>query len=567
MVPIQQETFRALHDDKIIFNQQPVALVVAETFEQARYAARLVRVACDAQTPNTDPRAALPDAVKPQGHQDDPPPIPRGDPEKAFKEAPVRISQEYVIPIEHHNPMEPHGAIAFWQGGKLTVFDKTQEVYNVRRHLATTFGLKEDDVHVVSPFVGGAFGSALRPNYYVALTAMAAKELKRPVKLVYSRQQMFTGHGHRPFTIQKISLGAERDGRLTALIHEGISSTSTVDDYTEGNNKFDRSIYACPNVDTPQKLLKLDLPTPCPMRAPGAVSGMFALECALDELAYELRMDPLELRLKNYAETDPETGKPFSSKALRECYQTGAEKFGWSQRNPEPRSMRDGRLLVGWGVSTGVWFALQQPASATVTLKADGSARVVSATADIGPGTYTVMTMIAAEHLGLPLEKVTFELGDTNFPKAPSQGGSWTTASVGSAVLGAARAIAAKLLDLTSVDNDSPLRGLKAEEVELSEGKLQAKADPAKSVGVADLMKRRELTGVTETFKSEPRRSAKNSPRWPTAPSLPKSKWILTPAWLRSRASLKSRPAEKSSIQRPRTVRRSAAWSGASAWR
>ncbi|HWB05660.1 MAG TPA: xanthine dehydrogenase family protein molybdopterin-binding subunit [Verrucomicrobiales bacterium] len=504
MVPIQQETFRALQDDRIIFNHQPVALVVAESFEQARYASRLVKVTYDAGKPNTDPHAAKP--VDPPKDDDpkEPPPKPRGDAAKALKEAPVKVEAEYVIPIDHHNPMEPHGAVAYWQGEKLTIFEKSQEVYNVRRHLAATFGLKEEDVNVISSFVGGAFGSALRPNYYVALTAMAAKALKRPVKLVYTRTQMFTGHGYRPYTIQKVSLGAERDGKLTALIHEAISNTSTVDDYTEGNNKQDRSIYACPNLDTPQKLLKLDMATPCPMRAPGAVSGMFALECAMDELAYALKMDPLELRLKNYAETDPETGKPFSSKALRECYQTAAEKFGWKNRKPEPRSMRDGRLLVGWGMSTGVWPALQQPAAVIITLNSDGTAEVASATADIGPGTYTVMTIIAAEYLGLPLERVTFTLGDTKFPRAPSQGGSWTTASVGSAVHGAAQAITAKLLELALKDAASPLKGLDAEKVELSGGKLQAKGDSSKSISVDSIFKLAGLDRIVQTHRSEP---------------------------------------------------------------
>ncbi len=503
-VPIQAETFRALESGEIRFNQQPVALVVAETFEQARSASRLVRVTYNSAPQGTDFLNARSKAVPAPVDPEKPAPKTRGNPAQALKDAPVKVEAEYIIPIEHHNPMEPHGAIAYWQDGKLTVFDKTQEVYNVRSYLALSFDIPEENVNVISPFVGGAFGSALRPNYYVALVARAAKELKRPVKLVYTRTQMFTGHGYRPWTVQKISLGAERNGKLTALIHEAVSNTSTLDDYTESTNTFDRSLYACPNLETPQKIVRLDLATPCPTRAPGAVSGMFALESALDELAHELKIDPLELRLINYAETDPETGKPFSSKALRECYREGAEKFGWKNRNPEPRSMRDGRLLVGWGMSTGIWFALQQPASVIVTLKADGTAHLASATSDIGPGTYTVMTMIAAEYLGLDLKKVTFELGDTKFPKAPSQGGSWTTASVGSAIHGAVQNLMEKLLNLAKREVDSPFSKAALDDVELADGKLRLKKEPDGGVNTSELMKRNKVEELVETYTSKP---------------------------------------------------------------
>src|SRR5687767_14712786 len=444
----QDRSFRALQSDRIYFNAQPIALVVAETYEQARYAARLVKATYTSEKHVTDTEAVR-DAARPNPRT---PPRRRGNPEEAFKTAAVKIEAEYRIPIEHHNPMEPHGAVAVWQGDKLTIFDKTQNVYGVREHLASTFGVPEANVNVVSPFVGGAFGSSLRPNYYPALTAMAARELKRPVKIVYTRTQMFTGHGHRPYTIQKVALGAERSGKLTAMIHEAVHNTSTFEEFSDATTGFTRQVYACPNLDAPLKITDTDLNTPTWMRAPGAVSGMFALECAMDELAYALKIDPLELRLINYAEVDPESGRPWSSKALRECYRLGAEKFGWKERKFEPRSMRDGRMLVGWGTATGVWGAFQRPASAKVTLRADGTAHVVSATSDIGPGTYTAMTMIAAEYLGLRAEKVQFELGDTKFPKAPAQGGSWTTASVGSAVMGASLAIGAKLLSLARKD-------------------------------------------------------------------------------------------------------------------
>lgn len=497
----EDKSFRALQSDKIFFNSQPVALVVAETYEQARYAARLVKVSYNAEKHSTDTSAVLGGGrFSAQG----PPPKPRGNPEEAMKRAPVKIEAEYSIPIEHHNPMEPHGAIAAWQGDKLTIFDKTQEVYGVRTHLASSFGVPEENVSVVSPFVGGAFGSSLRPNYYPALTAMAARELKRPVKVVLTRTQMYTGHGYRPYTIQKIAIGADRSGKLSAVIHEAWHNTSSFEEFSDDTTSFPRSVYACPNYYAPLKITGTDLNTPTWMRAPGAVSGMFALESAMDELAYALKIDPLELRLINYAEKDPESGKPFSSKALRECYRLGAEKFGWKDRKLEPRSMRDGRLLVGWGTATGVWGAFQMPASARITLRANGTAHVASATSDIGPGTYTVITMIAAEYLGLRPEQVKFELGDTRFPRAPSQGGSWTTASVGSAVQGAALAIGARLLALANREAGSPLKAAATADVEMLDGRLRLKSDPSRSVSVSEVMSRNNHAEITETFESKP---------------------------------------------------------------
>jgi xanthine dehydrogenase YagR molybdenum-binding subunit len=497
----QDKSFRALQSDRIYFNAQPVALVVAETYEQARYAARLVKVSYDAERHSTDTEAMREHARVPsQG----PPPKPRGNPEEAMKGAAVKVEAEYRIPVEHHNPMEPHAAVAAWQGDKLTIFDKTQEVYGVRRHLASTFGVPEANVNVVSPYVGGAFGASLRPNYYPALTAMAARELRRPVKVVYTRTQMFTGHGHRPYTIQKVALGAEASGKLTAMIHTAVHNTSTFEEFSDNTTGFTRQVYACPNLYAPTLIVPTDFPTPTWMRAPGAVSGMFALECAMDELAYALKLDPLELRLINYAEVDPESGKPFSSKALRECYRLGAEKFGWKERKMEPRSMRDGRLLVGWGTATGVWGAFQSPASAKITYRADGTAHVTSATSDIGPGTYTVMTMIAAEYLGNRPEQVKFELGDTNFPRAPAQGGSQTTSSVGSAVHGAALAVTARLLTLANGDASSPLKGVAAADVEMLDGRLRLKRDPSRFVNISEVMQRNNLPEVTETFESKP---------------------------------------------------------------
>lgn len=490
-----------LQSDRVFFNGQPIALVVAETYEQARYAASLVKTSYKTEPHSTNLETvldrALPDASTKKS-------TPRGNPAAAMRTAAVKLAAEYRIPIEHHNPIEPHAAIAFWEGKQLTIFDKTQNVYGVQEHLAEALGIAKENIRVISPFVGGAFGASLKPNYYPSLTAMAARTLKRPAKVVYTRAQMFTGHGYRPYTVQKIALGASRAGKLEAIVHEAFHNTSSFESFSDATTGYTRQIYACPNVETSLKVAATDLSTPTWMRAPGAVSGMFALESAMDELAYALKIDPLELRLINYAEVDPESGKPYSSKALRECYRLGAEKFGWKNREPEPRSMRDGHLLVGWGMASGVWAAAQQPASARVTYRVDGTASVESATSDIGPGTYTVMTMIAAEFLGLPLDQVKFELGDTRQPRAPAQGGSWTTSSVGSAVRGAALAITAKLLELANKDAGSPLRNVDIAKLEMLDGRLAVKGDPSRSLPIADIMRRAGVGELTEVYDAKP---------------------------------------------------------------
>ena len=333
---------------------------------------------------------------------------------------------------------------------------------------------------------------------------MAARDLKRPVKVNYTRRQMFTGHGYRPYTIQKVAIGASRDGKLQSIIHEATGNTSTFENFSESPNGFGRTLYECPNYDTPYKLAKTDLPTPTWMRAPGAVSGAFALESAIDEIAYALKIDPLEFRILNYAEKDPETGKPFSSKALMDCFKQGAAKFGWEKRKLEPRSMRDGRWLVGYGMGIGTWPAMQVPATAKITYRADGTAYVGSATSDIGPGTYTVITIIAAEFLGIPPEKVKFELGDSKLPQAPVQGGSFTTASVGTAVHGAALNIKQKLFDLALKETNSPFANVKAEEVEMMNGTLRLTNDASKSVSISDLMKKNNLTEIVGNIHFAP---------------------------------------------------------------
>src|SRR5687768_10926418 len=492
--------FRALVDDRILFNAQPIAVVVAETFEQARYAATLVRASYQEETHTTDPLAALQRAYDPHPEQTPPP---RGKPAEALAAAPVKVEAVYTMPIEHHNPMEPHGGIGYWQGERLIIFNKSQNVHGDREQVAEYFGMKPEQIDIVSLFVGGAFGSCLRPNYYTFLLGVVSKLVKRPVKIVYSRRQMFTGHGYRPYYWQRVQLGASKDGKLQSIIHRVVTNTSQEEDHTESFAKPALTMYASPGAGYEYHLVKTDLSTPQAMRAPGMFSQMTAVECAMDELAYALKIDPLELRLINYAQTDPDSGKPFSSKALRECYTLAADKFGWPRRNPEPRSMRDGRLLVGWGMATGTWAAMQQAAAVRVTLNPDGTAEVGSATADIGPGTYTVMTMIAAEYLGLPPEKVSFKLGDTKLPKAPAQGGSWTTSSIGTAIYGASQEVAKQLLAIARRDPKSPLAGVEPADVELAEGRLRSKKTPAKAVPIAELLKAAGKP-IVVTYESKP---------------------------------------------------------------
>jgi xanthine dehydrogenase YagR molybdenum-binding subunit len=494
--------FRPLYDDEIEFSGQPVALVVAETFELARYAASLVRVRYARAAHQTNLEAELDAAYEPKHRM--PPPEPRGDAAGAFAAAPVRIDAEYLAPVEHHNPIELFGATVVWHDDDaLTVYDKTQGVLNTQQYLANVFGFGKRGLRVISPFVGGAFGAALRPQYHVFLAVLAARELKRSVRVSMTRQQMFT-FGHRPTTWQRVKLGASRDGRLEALSHEAIAETSQFEDFSEAVVNWSGLLYRCDNASFSHKLARLDVYTPMDMRAPGATWGVYALECAMDELAAELRIDPLELRLKNYAETDQNDGLPFSSKELRACYRQGAERFGWSRRNREPRSMRDGNALIGWGMATGVWEAMQESATAKARLNADGMLIVSSATSDIGTGTYTIMTQIAAEALGLPISNVRFVLGDSTLPAAPIEGGSWTAASVGSAVQAACDKIRRRIFQLARGLDGSPFAATALEDATFGDGRMRSRPDDGQAMSLTDIMRRSGIRLIEERATTEP---------------------------------------------------------------
>jgi xanthine dehydrogenase YagR molybdenum-binding subunit len=419
--------FRPLYDNEIKFSAQPVALVVADSFELAHYAASLIRIEVEPEPHSTNLDVEREKAYEPKPRELlKPPPEPRGNAEKAHAEAAVRMDAEYFAPVEHHNPMELFATtVVRDEDGRLTVYDKTQGVQNVQNYLCNVFGYAKSDLRVISPFVGGAFGAGLRPQYQAFLAVLAARELKRSVRVTLTRQQMFS-LTHRPVTRQRVALGASSDGVLQAVIHDAISETSRFEDYTETVVNWSGLLYKCDNIKLNHRVVSLDLNTPGDMRAPGAVWGLYALECAIDELAVNVGIDPIELRLKNYSEKDYNEGKPFSSKELRACYRLGAERFGWARRNSQPGSMREGGALIGWGMAGGVWEAFQVMADAKAVLTADGRLTVSSATSDIGPGTYTVMTQIAAELLGLPIENVTFKLGDSSFSQAPVEGGSFT---------------------------------------------------------------------------------------------------------------------------------------------
>ncbi|MFL5608863.1 MAG: xanthine dehydrogenase family protein molybdopterin-binding subunit [Gemmatimonadaceae bacterium] len=449
-----------LQDDRVMYNGQPIAVVIADTLERATDAAALVKVKYAATRPTLDMEKASGSGYAPAPGMGGNPDSKKGDAATGLAAADVRIDARYATPIENHNPMEPHATIAVWEGDNLTVYDATQYVMGDRDVLAGTIGVAPANVRIVSYFVGGGFGCKGLMWSHVPLAAMAARAVKRPVKLVLSRRQMYGPVGGRPQTSQHVQLGARRDGTLTAVKHDSMSHTSRYEDYVEPCANVTRMLYESPNIETTHRLVKLDLGAPTFQRAPGEAPGTFAIESAMDELAVSLGMDPVELRLKNYAEKDPESGREWSSKSLRECYRVGAERFGWSRRSREPGSMRDGNVLVGYGMATATYPTYRLPASASARLTLDGSntvrALVQTASQDLGTGTYTIMTQIAADALGLAPDQVRFELGDSRMPPSPVSGGSMTAASTGSAVFEACTKLRRQLTD-QGVSDDASL--------------------------------------------------------------------------------------------------------------
>ncbi|WP_421939558.1 xanthine dehydrogenase family protein molybdopterin-binding subunit [Pedobacter sp.] len=444
---------KIFYTDKIFFNGQPIAIVVANTFERATYAASLVKASYEQETFNTDLQKALKDAnaKKLQGQ----PNYKRGI-ENAYQTAEIKVEAEYNLPIETHNPMELHGIIADWKpNNQVTVYAKTQGVKATQNTIANVFKIPLGNIQVNSEFVGGGFGMGLRTWPLEIATVMASKHLGKPVKLVITRMQMFTMVGNRPAAFQKVGLGATKDGKLTGITHAAFGESSTYENFTEGVVNMAKFMYQCDNVNTAYTIVPVDLGVPIWMRGPGEATGAFALESAIDELAHALDMDPLDFRIKNDPEIDQQKNKPFSSKNIKEAYKIGAEKIGWSQRKNKPGSIIDGAWQTGYGVSVGVFNANRGKASVKGVLKADGSLLLQSATSDIGPGTGTGMTLIAHKLLNIPVEKITFELGDSSLPPAPSQGGSATLSTVGSAVNDVCVALKSTIAELAANSNMS----------------------------------------------------------------------------------------------------------------
>ncbi|HXT17173.1 MAG TPA: xanthine dehydrogenase family protein molybdopterin-binding subunit [Gemmatimonadaceae bacterium] len=439
-----------LQDHNVHYNGEPIGVAIAETFEQARHAASLVRFEYENGEVEADFESALarsyPYADKILGR--DPPHTTRGEISRGLRDSEVCLDVVYRTPVETHNPIEPHATIAEWKGDELTLHDSTQFVYGVRRVVARTLGMPEEKVHVISQFAGGAFGSKGAAWSHVVLAAMAARHAKRPVKIVLTRRQMFGIVGARPFTTQHFEIGAMKDGTLCAMRHTATSSTSKLEEWLEPSTLATRVLYKVPNQNTSQHLVKLNTGTPTFNRAPGEASGMFALESAMDEMAERLGMDPIEFRLKNYAEEDPEEEKPWSSKSLRECYAIVADGFGWKHRDPKPRSMRENGVLIGMGMASSTYPVKQMPASAIARLTPDGIVEIRAATHEIGTGTRTIMPQIASDALGIPVDRIRLVLGDTTLPENPISAGSMTAASTGSAVHNAAVALRGMLNDL-----------------------------------------------------------------------------------------------------------------------
>ncbi|MGB3651987.1 MAG: xanthine dehydrogenase family protein molybdopterin-binding subunit [Rivularia sp. (in: cyanobacteria)] len=451
------EDYSPLQDNSVHYSGEHIGVVIADTLEQATYAASLVRFTYDEVTPIMEMQNQREEEFEPQTVMGKPPKVVRGNPEDAFNSADVKVSETYTTPTENHNPIEPSATTAVWENDTLTVYTSTQNTYGTRKALATSLEIPEENVRVVCQFIGGAFGCKGAFWSHMLLPVIASRQVNRPVKLVLTREDMFNVVGHRAETEQQVKLGATKEGKLTAIIHDGISHTSMYDQFAEPFTIATHMLYACDNLQASQRLIRLNRVTPTFMRAPGEAPGVYALEAAMDELAYALKIDPIELRLINHADTDPDENLPWSSKSLKECYQVGAEKFGWSKRNPEIGSMRDGRYLIGMGMATATYPAFTSPASAKAKMLADGSVVVQSSTHDMGGGTATVMAQLIADTLGFPFERVCFEYGDTRLPKAPVSGGSMTVSSVGSAVYGAVKGLQAKVLELGGKNQDDSL--------------------------------------------------------------------------------------------------------------
>jgi len=488
-------------DNTVLYYDQPIALVIADTFERMQYAASLIKAEYLKEEHTTDLHKAKDKEKKIDTDKGND--YHRGV-EDGYKNADVVIEHEYTIPTEVHNPMELANIIAKWDGNKPSLFTKSQGVEGTRKSVAGVFGIPIEDVSVNSEYLGGAFGMGLHTWPYEIAALIGAKKINRPVKLVLHREQMFTNVGFRPYTIQKMGLGATKDGKLTGLTHEAVAMTSSYEDFMEGTVNMSRFIYDCANVSTRYRIVPLDTCTPIWMRGPGEATGSFALESAMDELAHKLDMDPIEFRKRNYAEKDLEQNKPWSSKFLLECYEAGMERIGWKNRKNKPGSVREGEWLVGYGMGTGTFGSYRNPTTVKAKFLLDGTLVLQCSVNDMGPGTATMMTAIGAEITGIPPENIVIEMGKSGLPKGPTQGGSATTSSVGSAVHDACNLLISKALGLATENQN--FKNTPISDLAFANGSISSVKGAAKKVSLVSLLndnKLEELVAEKESKGSE----------------------------------------------------------------
>jgi xanthine dehydrogenase YagR molybdenum-binding subunit len=488
-----------LQDTNVIFNGQPIAVVVARSLPEAEMAAKLLRIEYKDQPAKLDFNALLKNARPPKRGGTSR----RGDPDASLAKASVVIDQIYSTPIQNHNPMEPHATIASWDGDKLHVYDATQGISGVQGSLARAFSIPPENIRVECPYTGGGFGCKGYVWSQTILAAMAAKVANRPVKLVLGRDQMFGPVGSRPNTYQHIKLAASSDGKLLLQQHDSTCYTSLISDWVESAAGQTALLYDSESLSTSHNVVELNLGMGTWMRAPGEATGSVGLEIALDELAEKLNIDPIQLRLINYAENDPRQGHPWSSKHLRECYTQAADRFGWSKRNPKPGQMREGNKLIGYGMATANYGAGRSPSSAVVRILPNGRVFVGIGTQDLGTGTYTILAQTAADTLAIDPSLVDVKLGDSTLPRSGGSGGSTTAASVCPAVYDAARQAKLKLAQLAAADTKSPLHGSTAEDLETKDGNIFLKSDPTKSETITTLIARNGNAPVEATATSE----------------------------------------------------------------
>ncbi len=500
--------FKPLKDNIIRYNGQPIALVIAESFEMARFAAHKIKVNYETESFETDiesnldkardPKKGLASLLKP------PPPKPKGDFQKIYDESAVKTDSKFRHGTEHHNPMEMYASTVIYEGkDKLTIYDKTQGTINSQMYVANVFGLKMKNVRVISPFVGGGFGSGLRPQHQLFMAVMASLALKKNVRVTLDRAQMYM-IGYRPPTLQHTKFGADQNGKVNAIYHQAIGETSQFEDYVEIIVNWANMLYPAENTLLEHQIVPMDVYSPLDMRAPGGSTGMHAIEVTMDEMAYQLNIDPVELRLINYSQIDKSSDKEYSSKELRQCYLQGAEQFGWRQRNPVPRSMKRGNKLVGYGMATGIWDANRIFARAQAVMKADGNVEIRSAVTDIGTGTKTIMTQIAADTLGISLDKITFSHAESQMPFAPIQGGSFTTATVGPAVQNACQELNKKLFKLAKKVENSQFRNAKFKDVIFRDGSIFLKERPEIKMDIAEIFKANDGKAIETTNSAMP---------------------------------------------------------------